>query len=777
MSITPDNAPTTTTYEDIDCILNLQKMGPVFLETLYKLSNDKIHTGYVNRLEKLYLFDGDLYENSIPGFVDYIIKIDKLNTVVWDNFMNGGNKIITNREIIKLFDKFGNYILDTNNEDSINFYQKLLASSKIEKLLLAPDNYELWDQTFGIILKTANISDFNYSSKMTQITDMIKYYISKPHVKTKFINWISHILNKSIPKLNMDIYNIDTTSPPDDYLANILCLLFKLSESVFGLDSTITPVPVPVNNLIDFDYITSPVCKMKWFDHKPDIMPKEYTDATIYFFMILNTIRIGYIPALYRSNEWRSIIDNIPNILGEYFAGHKNKINEYVALDTLVTKQNDIADYIFRFYLKFNNLFATSNLKSLDDIYYDMAYFFTNTPIDMNIYLNVRMHNFILDMIGTNLYTNNIGLKTDYIKLFQKIAVTKKIYEIDDEISRKYLYCLITLYNQIHDAQIRAEFKLNKKMVLLGIINMYMENSALTMNSYLGFIEVITQDTYILKKFINIYLMDIIEYTEAVNDEYPGVIRGTRRNKVQTAKMVSGILNLIIGSIHFLDKLIEICLLNVKSKSIMFSEEIFKTIITVTHCNMKMVTNVIKFSDDKIGAVYVKSLGTNEYISSLTKIINMLYQNINNIEFFVNDNLFDFDAYTKIHLYSNKLFDIYTDISKHREHAANMALVGNNPDDNNNSLEVPDEFIDPITCYPIDDPCLLPDMTGDLDNTFFERSTIMKQLLIKEENPYTRSVLTMRDFEEYNELDSVKQKNQEFKNRFDEWKLANLKAK
>jgi hypothetical protein len=76
----------------------------------------------------------------------------------------------------------------------------------------------------------------------------------------------------------------------------------------------------------------------------------------------------------------------------------------------------------------------------------------------------------------------------------------------------------------------------------------------------------------------------------------------------------------------------------------------------------------------------------------------------------------------------------------------------------------PDEFLDPITCTKIKEPCLLPGMSGSgFDELYFERSTILKQLLVKSENPYTRAELTQEEFEKYNDLEEVKQKINLFK--------------
>ena len=83
-----------------------------------------------------------------------------------------------------------------------------------------------------------------------------------------------------------------------------------------------------------------------------------------------------------------------------------------------------------------------------------------------------------------------------------------------------------------------------------------------------------------------------------------------------------------------------------------------------------------------------------------------------------------------------------------------------------NSVKIPDEFMDPITCNVIEDPCLLPGMVGYQSDNFFDKSTIRKQLLIKQENPYTRAPLTIDEFEEFNNRKDIQEKLNDFRTRF-----------
>jgi len=89
--------------------------------------------------------------------------------------------------------------------------------------------------------------------------------------------------------------------------------------------------------------------------------------------------------------------------------------------------------------------------------------------------------------------------------------------------------------------------------------------------------------------------------------------------------------------------------------------------------------------------------------------------------------------------------------------------------------DVPDEFLDPLTYFPIDDPVILPfeNNGGDTETIFMEKSTLIKHLLNKEENPFTRSRLTIEELELYNKKEDSLTKIENYKKMFDKWKQEN----
>ena len=88
--------------------------------------------------------------------------------------------------------------------------------------------------------------------------------------------------------------------------------------------------------------------------------------------------------------------------------------------------------------------------------------------------------------------------------------------------------------------------------------------------------------------------------------------------------------------------------------------------------------------------------------------------------------------------------------------------------DKNKKNPIPDEFLDPLLCEPIKNPVYLPGT-----ETIMEKTSIKRYLLEKQENPFDRSPLTLDEIERYNETKIVKDKIEEFQNKFNKWCLDN----
>jgi hypothetical protein len=79
--------------------------------------------------------------------------------------------------------------------------------------------------------------------------------------------------------------------------------------------------------------------------------------------------------------------------------------------------------------------------------------------------------------------------------------------------------------------------------------------------------------------------------------------------------------------------------------------------------------------------------------------------------------------------------------------------------------DLPEEFLDQLTYTPIKIPVMLPNT-----DLFFDKGIIMTHLYNKKTNPYTREVMTFKDFEDHNLKPEIIEKLEEYKKRYNEWK-------
>ena len=81
-----------------------------------------------------------------------------------------------------------------------------------------------------------------------------------------------------------------------------------------------------------------------------------------------------------------------------------------------------------------------------------------------------------------------------------------------------------------------------------------------------------------------------------------------------------------------------------------------------------------------------------------------------------------------------------------------------------NNIEIPFELLDPLMHTIIETPCVIPET-----NTIMEKTVIVRYLKKKEQNPFTRSKLTLEDLETYNESDHAKKLLYQFESKLNDF--------
>jgi len=78
-------------------------------------------------------------------------------------------------------------------------------------------------------------------------------------------------------------------------------------------------------------------------------------------------------------------------------------------------------------------------------------------------------------------------------------------------------------------------------------------------------------------------------------------------------------------------------------------------------------------------------------------------------------------------------------------------------EDDEDDVDIPEEFIDKLTCVLIENPIMIPNV-----DLVFDKSSILSQLYTNEINPYTREKLSIEDLEKFNKEEDIIKKIAEF---------------
>lgn len=732
------------TIDDLEAIDALQTLGLEYIDGIYQ--SIEISSPIVNqmaKLEKLYLTETDLFENPIINYVDHIRINDSM---LWNNLAN----ISTEDEILDYLKSFcltTMYLWD--NEKKLEFYIKIFKNDKVNDLLQSLDRFIVWEYTFGNILVTIHLDDRTWKEKMGEFQLFIKNYIKNPNFKIPFVKWISKVLNVCLPKMNLDPG--DTTAMPSDlYLANILGLLFAFWEEGIN-DNRLSS--------IDYNYIISKQCSMKWFDKKDNDLDKEYNFLTMCFFLILNTLRVGYIPALYRKKNWKDILisfeeelNALPPLFRNVFEKESayviKNVKDYVAIDTGIASNMALNQSIQKFYSQVIKFIIKNKENQLNDIYVDMVYYYNNTSNYDPRYMSNDMYQLFLNIMETDEYTTNITIKCDFMtalyRIFSSIPALEK--NMDMKIYESFSKTLLILHEKINTSHIREDFKITKKLTIYNkLSSLYIKKCSTFLDMFK--IQMLSNKD-ITKKFFMTLLTDICEYYSTAQYYFDKYFQD---KKTYVSTLLS-VLDHCLKLLNFIDNLLMTFSTN-ELWNMFMTKEVLMTISTVVNESAKILLKcdgVFKDSELAISESHT-------FRSTVENIINTLEKENKITSFIVNDFSFDIEIYENL-----KIDPLYDNLVKYIGELENK--------DDIDMSDMPMEFLDPIMYCPIEEPCMLPDMIGFSDEKFFDKTIMMKQLLLKEENPFTRSKLSISDLENFNEQPEIKEKNKDFIDRQTAWK-------
>lgn len=729
--------------EDFEILQELIDHGPEFLKNIEDLS---LRTKY----EKMYLDESDIFgDDNIEKYINCLLNNNSVK--LWVNlaeYLDSCEKTVYLKKII-------------SKNNSIQVLHKLMEVKSVQELLADYGlSHMLWDLLLHKLLNTITCDQINWSSKVRDIQILIKKIITnKNDSRNYFVEWCSNILNKCINKMNIDINNYDPSLNSDYFLTNMLGIFLNFWRE------GITPSRL---DTLDYNYIISEKCPIKWMDKKVGIN-NNYTFLNQLIFLIYDTIRVGYIPTLFRTKNWPKLLNEITEQINTFNGGNYNSIalgylvpqlnnqkkiiNNHIEAGKIIIENNTLNTWLMEFYEI--TIPWLKKQKTIDDILADFVKLLLHMSNNNSSNSDVLV--FAINIIKTKDYTSNIDTRLEFTKYVAKTLY--KLNDYQDLVLTSYSSALLVIHNDLHSAHIRSDYKFFGKLKIYSFIDQFY------LGSNLHFINSMIDDLNASKKFVNTILMDISEYNDSFDEFYEKIKNSENEDeKNKNIETIKHIIQYNIQMLEFIDRLVNKMLEKPQLISMIKSPEISSTLSTILDFNIVNLTTKIE---------------NNQYITidekdTLMRLIGGIFTTLIIIEYdfddIINNYNFDIKYYEKFNKYSPY------NISKLIEILRKSVLDKDGEDDSYE--ECPDEFLDPITYSLIDEPCLLPGMVGFSEETiYFDKSTILRQLLIKDENPYNRQPLTIETFEEFNKKSDIKQKLLDFKKKLILWKSSNKKRK
>ena len=694
---------------DNNKIKNIEFFQNCISDDILQNHRDKLIESFLDYMKTTKDYDNlydFIYNNQKNKNFWNIIKLDLIKSHK-DSYKLIGQKLIT---ILCHRNKNKNI---NNTQDILNFLNQILTKNSTSLTLLTA---YITTNITNVIIKSLNDTT-DYKS----ITSFI------------FSNF-GHIFVKKIHK-NIDSYLTKYNTHPDknvytytEYEDNLIYTLFLLLEMYFYLEKYNKDGK---DNNINWKYIASNKCNFNWYK-------KKYTDRNDYslrdklFFTVLYCAHLIYAPTIKKIFIYPKYIISLQNYLAR-----KNQLYDFIIkredVDKKITMTREylkkyeglislVNDRMISFYNNYSKyLYNEINSNNIIDIHFD------EITDDFLLFLKYNYKNDVNTEVFKILFlsTDPDILNLNYYTIGSIFTVIEKVFE-KYTVQDSYILYFINIVRQViklseigseGDGTIDVKHECYHSMCKLINNNNVMKN----------IFDDNFKDYYSSIKFINSFLKDINTIVNYM--------------RIYILNTMDGVEESIVASKTHFKLLWNLCDMN-NTKSIIFDtiiyDELLKTINNTVNIISKFILNYKLLTDD----------------NQLMKYIHIVFETItkmNDIKKINIQNALDYskDSYIKLMEYCIKRefnYDFVNIIE---------ILTYNHDQDNDydNDQEIPDKFLDPLTFMLITDPVVLPGNSQEA--IYIDRSTIVKCLLEKEEDPFTRNKLTIKELDDYNRSDEA----------------------
>ena len=704
-------------------------------EIISELENDGFH--YINKCIK----DPEVDMVSLSSYVNLYVDGQLFDQdTVHNSFLN----IVVTENIKDLWD----FLLDNclNIQQLINFIVDKIAEFLIPRQLKVLSKlfnkksvkYINIQFMYNIAKKIKFKNKFNHVDK---IQKLISLWLTDNNNKEIFIASVSNLMNSNISRMNM---NQTIRIEPDKDL-----YLYFITNVLLGYFNTNY-----TTELIDQDYISDTSCSLNWYDKKNT--NKQYSFMNKLFFVILAAFRTVISPLYFQLNELylnqmdiKNLIDNLKNsnnmsqLIKRKISQNEQSlslIEKCIDMIKLLLDDEEFNSYSFRFYETFSQWTLSLPKKHiiLDDMFDNLAEFIMNylDEIPKIHELGTNTSLVISKIFSSKKYTKNPEIRYKFIMIYSRIVKETNKYHEDTA------QFLIDYHNDIDGYGLPNDSKFRKKQIVYNIINSMPYDILDKVQQHPSFYKLIYKSLTDSLEIFGIYSKTMKD-SEGIDISSPDYSRVT----AVLSDILLCIKIIVVSLVHMSYNKILIAILR-KDECIELFAPLLNSFInffpTITEKDQeKEIINII---NDLLKLTLEIDKGSKKLIDELT----------------CDDYIFKKDNYERIREYAS------TEITKLLDN-----ILSNNYGHVNED-EIPEEFLDPLTYKLIENPILLPNMNNVSADLFLDKVTMIKQLLSKEENPFTRQKLTLEELNNYNKEPDVVKKINSYKEKLAKWQKKDL---
>ena len=752
---------------DIEILHHIENLGIDYFISKFPEINtlekkDQNYIIYCNYLN-LYLID-DICDEKCIIYKNLILEIKKNISLIdiW---------LLVREEYKKEFWENLLQILFTLDTDIDSLYDNCVKNRNIMQYICQTKYWDYQNNTntfleYYLYKQYSKNNDIKFLEN--RLFNLIFPILKKKETRKYVVSWFSEVYNQNLLRKNISNNSNDHNIIESDIkiliIASVclktfirginlsklekICLKYSLDE-----DSKILWIDNPVNFKIEYTYLTQSF----FINHKL----LEISLINLYEELELNVRDVKYLNSKLKTEE-----------NPYYMQALKVRIDTLEkrvdTINILLSKNSEFIDECNIFYQ--NTLYWIDSNK---ENFTENSLLVTDTIINnFNIYmknqktcskfLDKSFYSLFLVFLKQNHITKNPHVISLFIKLFNESLYTNDIVKgFCNDKCPQIIDCLINAYINLDKSfESNGNEKLMPQLLIIDIFNYLNFNMEIKYDIQI----VIDKNQIIFKKFINIFIGNLSNIADNTFTNLRDLAKKQKENPnheelenceinvkhyifelthcFNLLKTLTnfypnyfvqiGITDKFTSTINFMvyellgEKKNELKIINPEKynfKPILFLEYIYSILI-----------NMLGNEDFKKSIAYESRYYNCKYYDNLIKILiksdKITLFDIENIKFIV----------TEIKNYYLKLKD-------------------------EEDVEIPEEFCDPIMSTLIENPIILPNT-----DIFMDKDIITRHLLSDEHNPFNREKLTIEMLEEWNKKDEIMAKINEFNHRLSDWK-------